>query len=64
MINLKDTSDKLNFGKIISFRVSVIDAYFEHSCPAVYALLYVGEHQEIAIEVMSQLNETTVRGIA
>jgi hypothetical protein len=31
MINLKDTSDKLNFGKIISFRVSVIDAYFEHS---------------------------------
>jgi hypothetical protein len=27
-------------------------------------LLYAGEHQKIAIEVMSQLNETTVRGIA
>nr|MBC7613944.1 F0F1 ATP synthase subunit beta [Pseudopedobacter sp.] len=55
---------KLNTGKVISVRGSVIDACFEHSLPAIYGLLYAGEHQEIAIEVLSQLDDQTVRGIA
>ncbi|WP_017258825.1 F0F1 ATP synthase subunit beta [Pedobacter arcticus] len=61
---LKHPTKALNYGKIISVRGSVIDAYFEDSLPAVFALLHAGEHQEIAIEVLSQLDDKTVRGIA
>jgi F-type H+-transporting ATPase subunit beta len=61
---LKHTDDKLNCGKIVSVRGSVIDASFDHSLPAVYALLHAGEQREIVIEVLSQLDEHTVRGIA
>ncbi len=49
----------INYGKIVSVRGSVIDASFKHSLPAVYALLHAGENQEIAIEVLAQLNEKT-----
>jgi F-type H+-transporting ATPase subunit beta len=61
---LNPVDKKLNYGRIISVRGSVIDACFEESLPAVYALLYAGENQEIAIEVLSQLDDKTVRGIA
>ncbi|MFD2865498.1 F0F1 ATP synthase subunit beta [Mucilaginibacter antarcticus] len=61
---LKHADEKLNCGKIVSVRGSVIDARFDHSLPAVYALLHAGEQREIAIEVLSQLDEHTVRGIA
>jgi F-type H+-transporting ATPase subunit beta len=54
----------IHYGKIISVRGSVIDACFEQSLPAVYSLLHTGEHQEIAIEVLAQLDSKTVRGIA
>ncbi|MEO6850227.1 MAG: F0F1 ATP synthase subunit beta, partial [Mucilaginibacter sp.] len=60
----KHTDEKLNCGKIVSVRGSVVDARFEHSLPAVYTLLHAGENQEIAIEVLSQLDDHTVRGIA
>jgi F-type H+-transporting ATPase subunit beta len=60
----KRDDEKLNCGKIVSVRGSVVDARFEHSLPAVYTLLHAGEHREIAIEVLSQLDEQTVRGIA
>ena len=54
----------INFGKIVAVRGSVIDAYFEHALPSIYALLHAGENGEIAIEVLSQLDDKTVRGIA
>lgn len=53
-----------NFGKIISIRGSVIDVYFEKDLPSVHALLYVGEHNKISVEVMAQLDHNRVRGIA
>lgn len=60
-----ETSDKtITYGKIVSVRGSVIDAWFDHPLPAVYTLLHAGAHQEIAIEVLSQLDDHTVRGIA
>lgn len=55
---------QLNYGRIVSVRGSVVDAYFEDSLPAVYALLHTGEHREIEIEVLSQLSDKIVRGIA
>lgn len=61
---LKQEKEVLNYGKIVSVRGSVIDAWFEHPLPAVYTLLHAGEHQEIAIEVLSQLDDHRVRGIA
>ncbi len=60
----KYTDSKLNYGKIVSVRGSVIDACFDHHLPAVFTLLYAGEQREIAIEVLSQLDNRTVRGIA
>lgn len=54
----------INIGTIVSVRGSVIDACFEDSLPAVYALLHTGKNQEIEIEVLSQLDDKKIRGIA
>lgn len=61
---LKHDEEVLNQGKIVSVRGSVIDAWFDHPLPAVYTLLHAGENQEIAIEVLAQLDDHRVRGIA
>ena len=61
---LKQEKEVLNYGKIVSVRGSVIDAWFDHPLPAVYTLLRAGEHEEIAIEVLAQLDDHRVRGIA
>ena len=61
---LKNIDEKLNYGKIVSVRGSIIDAWFGHPLPTVYTLLHAGENREIAIEVLSQLDDHTVRGIA
>ena len=62
LINHK--SNSLNNGKIISVRGSVVDVWFEDSLPPVYTLLHTGKNKEIAIEVLSQLDNHRVRGIA
>jgi F-type H+-transporting ATPase subunit beta len=56
--------DKPNYGKIISVRGSVVDVWFEHDLPAIYAVLYAGADREVTIEVLTQLDANTVRGIA
>ncbi len=53
-----------NTGKVISVRGSVIDISYEKTIPPVYSLLLAGENDQIAIEVLSQLNAHSVRGIA
>ncbi len=62
--DVKHNMEQLNYGRIVSIRGSVIDAYFEHSLPGVHALLHTGKNLEISIEVLSQLDDKTVRGIA
>lgn len=54
----------LSFGKIISVRGSVVDVWFENNLPSVYTLLHTGEKNEVAIEVLSQLDVYRIRGIA
>ena len=54
----------LNTGKIISVRGSVIDVWFENKIPAIYTLLHSGKNKEIAIEVLAQIDNHRVRGIA
>ncbi|EOR96671.1 ATP synthase beta chain [Arcticibacter svalbardensis MN12-7] len=61
---LKKNDEVLNYGKVVSVRGSVIDAWFDDPLPAVYTLLHAGEHQEISIEVLAQLDDRHVRGIA
>ncbi len=60
----KQPDEKLQSGKIISVRGSVIDVRFENNLPPVYTLLHSGKNKEISIEVLAQLDNCKVRGIA
>ena len=51
-------------GHILSVRGSVVDGWFEHELPAIYAVLYAGAGQAVVIEVLTQLDDHRVRGIA
>jgi len=63
-VKADDTAKKMRFGKIISVRGSVVDVAFENDLPPIYALLRSGKDKEVSIEVLSQLNYFSVRGIA
>jgi len=54
----------LHYGKIISVRGSVVDVFFENNLPPIYTLLHTGKDKEIAVEVLTQLDDHKVRGIA
>ncbi|MEO6229854.1 MAG: F0F1 ATP synthase subunit beta [Ferruginibacter sp.] len=57
-------AEKLQYGKVVSIRGSVVDVRFENKLPPVYTLLHSGKNKEISIEVLAQLDDNTVRGIA
>ena len=57
-------NNSLSDGKIISVRGSVVDVWFAHNLPPIYSLLFAGEKKQISIEVLTQLDANTVRGIA
>lgn len=52
------------FGNIVSVGGSVIDIRFEDHLPAIYSLLRTGRNKEILIEVLVQLDNNNVRGVA
>lgn len=54
----------VNIGKVISVRGSVVDISFENNLPPIYTLLKAGSKEEISIEVLSQLDKHSIRGIA
>jgi F-type H+/Na+-transporting ATPase subunit beta len=53
-----------NSGTVVAVRGSVVDVYFETGLPHIETLLHTGHCREIAIEVLGQLDEHHVRGIA
>jgi len=53
-----------NHGVITSVRASVVDVRFEDSLPPIYSLLRAGRDGRVTIEVLMQLDEHHVRGIA
>ena len=57
-------SPSVNTGEVVSVRGSVVDVHFDEALPAIYTLLRAGSADEIAIEVMSQLDAQVVRGVA
>lgn len=53
-----------NHGKIISVRGSVVDVWFEKNLPPIYTVLHSGKNKEVIIEVLAQMDDHSVRGIA
>jgi F-type H+/Na+-transporting ATPase subunit beta len=62
--NSNNTIDTIHYGKIISVRGSVVDVWFVNNLPPVYTLLHSGKDKKISIEVLAQLDDHSVRGIA
>ena len=60
----KPPINTLTCGKIISVRGSVVDVFFENNLPPIHTLLHTGKDKEIAVEVLTQLDDHKVRGIA
>ena len=54
----------LTSGKVISIRGSVVDIWFPKDLPSVNTVIIAGEKEDIIIEVLSQLDDHAVRGIA
>ena len=53
-----------NIGTVVSIRGSVVDVEFTGHLPGIYSLLSISAEKQIAIEVLSQLSASRVRGIA
>jgi F-type H+/Na+-transporting ATPase subunit beta len=62
--NIEDKAVQLQYGKIISVRGSVVDVWFDDNLPPIYTLLHSGKNKQIAVEVLTQLDDNTVRGIS
>ncbi|MCA9040132.1 MAG: F0F1 ATP synthase subunit beta [Planctomycetaceae bacterium] len=56
--------NELNTGTILSIRGSVVDAHFPHQLPSLQSELHAGDEGNVIIEVLTQLNNHTIRGIA
>ncbi|MDH6107444.1 F0F1 ATP synthase subunit beta [Anabaenopsis tanganyikae CS-531] len=54
----------VNQGQVVSVRGSIIDILFDQQLPDVYTQLLAGENYSVVIEVMSHIDDQTVRGIA
>ncbi len=55
---------QVNLGTVVALRGSVVDVRFERSLPPINTMLSTGKNSEILIEVLAQLDEHRVRGIA
>ncbi len=68
MQNIKVRSEnpdhQTHYGKIISVRGSVVDVWFDDALPSIYTVLHTGKNHEVVLEVLTQIDENRVRGIA
>jgi F-type H+-transporting ATPase subunit beta len=56
-------SEQINQGKVLSVRSSVVDVRFP-TAPSIRNVLKAGDKQQVIIEVFTQLDNNTVRGVA
>ncbi len=56
-------SEQINEGKVLSVRSSVVDVHFPKA-PSIRNVLKAGDKQHVIIEVFTQLDNNTVRGVA
>ncbi len=57
-------ADHQNVGTVVSVRGSVVDAHFTRNLPMIRNVLRTGDNGQILIEVNTQLDSETVRGVA
>ncbi|WP_417734391.1 F0F1 ATP synthase subunit beta [Rosistilla oblonga] len=62
--SLNAVSPESHFGNVVAVRGSIVDVRFSERLPAIHTMLRTGNDQEIAIEVLAQLDSQIVRGIA
>ncbi len=62
--NRSEQQDKDHLGRVISIRGSVVDVRFDDGAPEMYSILRTGDDDRTALEVVTLLDEKTVRGIA
>ena len=55
--------DQVNTGKVLSVRSSVVDVHFQVA-PSIRNVLKAGDKGQVIIEVFTQLDNNTVRGVA
>ena len=60
---MKVESEKINQGKVLSVRSSVVDVSFP-TAPSIRNVLKAGDNGQVIIEVFTQLDNNTVRGVA
>jgi len=56
-------SEQINQGKVLSVRSSVVDVHFP-TAPSIRNVLKAGDNGQVIIEVFTQLDNNTVRGVA
>ncbi|HOJ52063.1 MAG TPA: F0F1 ATP synthase subunit beta [Syntrophales bacterium] len=61
---MTDAETMENVGRVVSIRGSVVDVYFPGKIPEIRHVLRTGENGRIRIEVTTQLDAHTVRGIS
>ena len=64
MMQSAQRTEQSNYGVVTSVRGSVVDVRFDDRLPPIYSLLRAGKEEQIAIEVLMQLDGHHVRGIA
>jgi F-type H+-transporting ATPase subunit beta len=57
-------SNSSDYGRVVSIRGSVIDVHFDEDLPSVFSVLHAGLDEKIVVEVMEQLTDHRVRGVA
>ena len=62
---MEEVNLKQHFGKVVSVKGSVIDVWFQENLPPIYTMLRLSMDKRIIfIEVLQQLSDSKVRGIA
>ncbi|MGP1993067.1 F0F1 ATP synthase subunit beta [Zobellia laminariae] len=60
----KNNISKSIVGKVVAVLGSVVDIWFDKDLPSINTLIHTGPDNAIAIEVLSQLDDHRIRGIA
>jgi F-type H+/Na+-transporting ATPase subunit beta len=63
-VDLQPNDQAPNRGSVVAVRGSVVDVRFDRCLPPVFSVLRAGADKHIVVEVMAQLNERQIRGIA
>ncbi|MBE0435406.1 MAG: F0F1 ATP synthase subunit beta [Methylomicrobium sp.] len=61
---MNDETSLKQVGSVVSITGSVVDIRFDRCLPPIHTILYAGDDRRVIIEVLTQLDDSRVRGIA